>query len=156
MIIGLLTWEYPIFLLSSSYLHPAFYMLLSRYLSRNHLVTIPIPLCYHSITIQYFPRTLPPVKGSALTRRINILLLPRLVVEYAVFSLFLIPESYSGISVMVLPLSVHAEYPCAAIVCQVLGGSSPSQYSSIASTCSRVFCSFFVSYSRIIFGYSRL
>ena len=27
---------------------------------------------------------------------------------------------------MVSPLSVHAEYPCAAIVCQVLGVNSPS------------------------------
>ena len=56
----------------------------------------------------------------------NILLLPRLVVEYPVFSLFLIPESYSGISVMVLPLSVHAEYPCVPLTYQVLSVNLPS------------------------------
>ena len=52
------------------YLPPIFYVLLSRYLSRNHLVTIPIPLCCHCITIQYFPRTILPVKCSATVRRV--------------------------------------------------------------------------------------
>ena len=106
------------------------------------LATTPLSLRYHCITIQYFPRTMlpilhlqrsnlpttgaqrrstakrtttchpPPVWCSASTRRVNILLLPRLVVECSIFSLSITPESYSGISVMVLPLSVHAEYPC--------------------------------------------
>ena len=102
-------------------------MLLSRYLSRNHSVITPIPLCYHCITIQYFPRTILPVKCSALILRVNILLLPRLVVEYSMQSLFISPESYSGISVIVLPLSVHAEYPCVPLGSQVLGDNPPSE-----------------------------
>ena len=106
------------------------------------LETTSLPRRYHSIAIQYFPRIQqpilhlqrsnlpttgaqrrstakrtttchpPPVWCSALTRRVNILLLPRLVVECSIFSLAITPESYSGISVMVLPLNVHAEYPC--------------------------------------------
>ena len=43
-------------------------MLLSRYLSRNHLVTTPIPLCYHCITLQYFPRIMLPILRSTDSR----------------------------------------------------------------------------------------
>ena len=109
------------------YLPPIFYMLLSRYLSRNHLVTIPIPPCYHCITIQYFSRTILPAKCSATVRRVNILLLPRLVVECSIFSLSISPDSYSGISVMVLPLSVHAEYLCVPLGSLMLGDNPPSE-----------------------------
>ena len=34
--------------------------------------------------------------------------------------------SFEYSRLLVPPLSVHAEYPCATIVCHVLGGSSPS------------------------------
>ena len=103
------------------YLPPIFYVLLSRYLSRNHLVTIPIPLCCHCIPIQYFPRTLLPVKCSELIRRVNILLLPRLVVECSVLSLLISPESYSGIV-------------CLPVTGLVLGVNSPSIPASISYT----------------------
>ena len=42
-------------------------------------------------------------------------------------SLFISPESYSDISVMVLPLSVHAEYPCVPLGSLMLGNISPSK-----------------------------
>ena len=71
----------------------------------------------------------PPVKCSALIRRANILLLPRLVVEYSIFSLSISPESYSGISVIVLPLSVHAEYLCVPLSSLMLDAISPSKKS---------------------------
>ena len=64
-----------------------------------------------------------------MVRRVNILLLPRHVVEYSMQSLFISPESYSGISVMVLPLSVHAEYPCAPLGSLMRGYISPSKKS---------------------------
>ena len=35
------------------------YVVSFRFLSRNYLVTTPILLRYHQISIQYFPRTLP-------------------------------------------------------------------------------------------------
>lgn len=57
----------------------------------------------------------------------NILLLHRLVVECSVLSLFISPESYSGISVMVLPLSVHTEYPCVPLGSLVLGDNPLSK-----------------------------
>ena len=69
----------------------------------------------------------PPVNCSALIRRANILLLPRLVVEYSIFSLSISPESYSGISVIVLPLSVHAEYLCVPLSSLMLDAISPSK-----------------------------
>ena len=75
------------------YLPPAFYLFLSAFF----LETTSLPLRYHSITIQYFPRTLLPVKHSAISRRVN-------------------------------------------------------KYSSIVSTCSRVFYFFFVHQPRIVFG----
>ena len=42
-------------------------------------------------------------------------------------SLSISPESYSGISVIVLPLSVHAEYPCVPLGSLVLGDNPPSK-----------------------------
>ena len=97
------------------------------FFSAIFLETTSLPLRYHSIAIQYFPRTMLPVKCSALIRRVNILLLPRLVVEYSVLSLLISPESYSGISVMVLPLSVHAEYLCVPLGSLMLGDNPPSE-----------------------------
>ena len=92
-------------------------MLLSRYLSRNHLVITSKPLYCHPV-LSLYPAT---CQVFGVNSPSNILLLPRLVVEYSVLSLSISPESYSGISVMVLPLSVHAEYPCVPLGSQVLG-----------------------------------
>ena len=153
---------------------PIFYVLLSRYLSRYHVdttpllsTTFPIPIYLSSArhpNILHLQRSNLPTTGAqrrstakrttnyppatcqvlGVNSPSNILLLPRLIVEYSVLSLFISPESYSGISVIVLPLSVHAEYPCVPLGSQVLGDNPPSKYSSIVSTCCRVFCSFFV------------
>ena len=105
------------------YLPPIFYMLLSRYLSRNHSDTTLLPLYYHPILF-LSPATCQVLGVNSPS---NILLLPRLVVECSIFSFSISPDSYSGISVMVLPLSVHAEYPCVPLGSQVLGDNPPSE-----------------------------
>ena len=51
MIIELLTWEYPVFLLFFPCLLPASF----RFLSRYHLDTTPLPHYYHPILSPYLP-----------------------------------------------------------------------------------------------------
>ena len=53
MIIELLTWEYPVFLLFFPCLLPASF----RFLSRYHLDTTPLPRYYHPILSLYLPTT---------------------------------------------------------------------------------------------------
>ncbi len=65
-------------------------------LAPNH-IRVFLLWFYHSACTLSIHVLLLSVKCSAVVRRVNILLLPRLVVEYSVLSLFLIPESYSGI-----------------------------------------------------------
>ena len=52
-------------------------------------------------------------------------------------SLSITPESYSGISVMVLPLNVHAEYPCVPLGSLMLSNIPPSKKIQIVH---RKFC----------------
>ena len=74
--------------------HPSiFYVLLFRFLSRNHSVIISLPLHYHPILSPYFTACL--VLG--VNPPSSILLLPRHVVEYSVRSLLIRPDSHSGI-----------------------------------------------------------
>ena len=81
---------------------------------RNHFVATPLP----SST---FPVPCHLSSALAMVRRVNILLLPRLVVEYSVLSLSISPESYSGIV-------------CLPATCQVLGVNSPSIPASTSYT----------------------
>ena len=81
-----------------------------------------MPLHYHSMTIQHFPRALLPVKCSAISRRVNkYSSIVSTLVEYSVLSLSISPESYSGL--VAYPLLVK----CSALIRRV----SPPLYPTL-------------------------